>query len=152
MTSRSAQNDLRAAPSPCDDPASRGSEGLHNLPADLALLRRIDLGCVACLEQERFHVRSQEIARGLVAHIEAVVIDERCLVTEPLIPAALTDRREDALAELILEWRAAELRAGLTAADTLNVRHDPSFIRGLQEPSTECSARLPPTGLGVPAY
>src|SRR4051794_17822518 len=95
MTSRSAGNDLRAAPSLCDDPANRGSGGLQNLPADLALPGRVDLRRVASLEQERFHVGGQEIARGFVAYIETVVINERGLITQPLIPATLAYAGED---------------------------------------------------------
>ncbi len=91
--------------------------GTVRLPGDLTLLRRVDLRRVARLEQERIHVRHQELAGRLVANVEAVVIDERSLVAQPLVPATLTDRREDAFAELIAERRLREAGSALAAAD-----------------------------------
>src|SRR4029079_11295787 len=58
-----------------------------------------------------------------VPHVEPVVVNERGLVAQPLIPAVLTNRGEDPLTKRISERRFGQLRSNLTATDARNIRH-----------------------------
>src|SRR5687768_15880967 len=89
---------------------SVGGSGCHRsvvprscwkLPVDLSLLRRVDRFGVGGSEQECLHVRHKELARWWITNVQPVVIDERSLVAEPLIPATLADRLVDPRAEFV---------------------------------------------------
>jgi hypothetical protein len=60
-----------------------------------------------------------------VGEIEAVVIDDLCLLLQPTTPARLTDFCGDALAELVGEWGECEPRMLLATMSALDCfRHD----------------------------
>src|SRR5690606_14234215 len=94
------------------------------LPAHVPLLRRVDLFGLARTEEERLHVGGEEFARRALPHVQPVVVDQRRLVAEPLVPAALTDLAVDPLAQLRSQRRPLELRVGLPAPDAADLCHD----------------------------
>src|SRR5690606_1017080 len=97
------------------------------LPADAALFGRVDLLRLPRLEQEGFHVAHQELLRRLVAHVQAVMVDERRLELQPLIPAGAADRLVHPRAQFVAQWRLRQLLIGTPAADALYLRHSDSF-------------------------
>src|SRR5690606_5661041 len=94
---------------PADGPPATSASGpfpfqpVSRSPTDGALLRRVDVFRLARLEQERLHVGHEEFLRRLIPDVEAVVVDERRLELEPLIPADPADRLVYPLAQLVAE-------------------------------------------------
>src|SRR5690606_5541189 len=102
----------------------RGAPGAVTAsPLDRALLRRVDLVGLARAEEERLHVRHQHLAGRLLPDVQAVMVDERGLVTQPLVPAPLADGVVDPLAEFVPERRPLEPRGLLAASDASDLSH-----------------------------
>src|SRR5690606_15349701 len=93
------------------------------LPGDLALFARVDVFRLARLEQERFHVHRQEVARRLVPDVESVVIDQHRLEAQPLVPARTADRCVDPLAQLVAQRRLRQRLTAPAASCTLYLCH-----------------------------
>src|SRR5690606_2415978 len=103
--------------------AGRASRGSQGLPGDLPLLARVDLLRLTRLEQERFHVRGQEVTGRLVAHVQAIVVDQHGLEAQPFVPADAADRGMDPLAQLVPEGRLSKLLGRAAAPYTLDLCH-----------------------------
>src|SRR3954468_9694648 len=105
------------------------------LPADRTLLAGIHVLGRARAEQERLHDLREEAACLRIHHVEAVVIDQHRLLTQPVSPAILTDLRHDARADRPGNRRACEARARLLTTPARYIR----------------SGRTPPSRVGTAA-
>jgi hypothetical protein len=93
------------------------------LPADRTFLGRVDILRRACPEKESLHVLRQESPRLRVHDVEAVVVDQHCLLTHPLSPTLLAGPADDARANRSRERRALESGTRLSASYAGYVRH-----------------------------
>src|SRR5690606_39856819 len=59
----------------------------------------------------------------LVAHVQAIVVDQHGLEAQPLVPADAADRGMDPLAQLVPEGRLSKLLGRAAAPYTLDLCH-----------------------------
>ena len=93
------------------------------LPADRTLLARVDILRRACPKKEGLHVLRQESPRLRIHDVEAIVVDQHCLLTHPLCPTLLADPADDARANRSGKRRALESGARLSASYAGYVSH-----------------------------
>ena len=96
----------------------------RTLPLHCSLFRRVDFrGFWDVAEEIALDVVEQEGLGIGVRQIEAVVIDDLCLLLQPAIPARLADFRRDALAERVWkrrEWKGWALLTAVCAFDCVS--------------------------------
>src|SRR5688572_12939533 len=100
------------------------------LPANRALLAGVHIFCGARSEEKGLHVFRQEIPRLRVHDVQAVMIDQHRLLTNPLLPAVLTDLGRNTRPDRPGKWCAFEPRPRLPAADTLYISHGGKWETG----------------------
>src|SRR5919107_1497573 len=93
------------------------------LPLNRSLLRRVYVFAHPALEEERSHIVGQKCASLRVHHVEPVMVDQHCLLFQPIAPALLADLLNHACSDLAGEWSAFEAAARLSAARASHVRH-----------------------------
>ena len=77
----------------------------------------------ALAKEEGLRLLRQELPCLRVAHVQTVVVDDRCLMFQPLLPARLADRIVDAIAQVGRKGRCGELGVVLLAAFARYVGH-----------------------------
>src|SRR6266478_1410250 len=92
--------------------------------ADRTFLARIDIGRFAGLEEERRHVLGKERPCLRIHHVEPVMIDQHCLLLEPIGPALRAEFFYDAGADGAGKRSLNESCARLSTAHTgYSLRH-----------------------------
>jgi len=76
------------------------------------------LGYVA--KQKAFYVVEQEVLRVGIGEIQAVVVDDLCLLLQPPAPTRLANLRGDALSEGVGERRESDRRTLLATVCAFN--------------------------------
>src|SRR5690348_7270708 len=104
------------------------------LPLHGSFFGGVDFGGFGDVAEEiAFNVVEQERLRIGIGEIQAVVIDDLCLLLQPAVPTDLADFRRDTLAERVWKRREWKGRALLTAVCAFDcVSHDLLLVRSGQ--------------------
>jgi hypothetical protein len=96
----------------------------NHLPLNTSFFCCVDFGNFWCVAEEvAFDVVKEEVLGVGVGEIQAVVIDDLCLLLQPVAPAWLADLGCDALAKLVGKWGESDSRPLLPAMCAFYVWH-----------------------------